>query len=186
MDFAVKKKKLKDRTMGLLLMALCSLFAQENWAESTGFDEDGLWLTEQPEFLPVDDAFQFSLETGGDGNYSLLFQIEDGYYLYKDQFDAWTFRDGARARVRGPRSKSKGGSAPECAGLMATAGRPRALARARARTRECARASASDRNGAEQRGQHLTFAAFRACAVRHCPVADVPHARAARLGARNT
>ena len=48
-------------------MALCSLFAQENWAESTGFDEDGLWLTEQPEFLPVDDAFQFSFETGGDG-----------------------------------------------------------------------------------------------------------------------
>ena len=40
-------------------------FSQENWAESTGFDEDGLWLTEQPEFLPVDDAFQFSLETGG-------------------------------------------------------------------------------------------------------------------------
>ena len=99
LDFAVKKKKLKDRTMGLLLMALCSLFAQENWAESTGFDEDGLWLTEQPEFLPVDDAFQFSLETGGDGNYSLLFQIEEGYYLYKDQFDAWTSRDGERARV---------------------------------------------------------------------------------------
>ena len=99
LDFAVKKKKLKDHTMGLLLMALCSLFAQENWAESTGFDEDGLWLTEQPEFLPVDDAFQFSLETGGDGNYSLLFQIEEGYYLYKDQFDAWTSRDGERERV---------------------------------------------------------------------------------------
>ena len=99
LDFAVKKKKLKDHTMGLLLMALCSLFAQENWAESTGFDEDGLWLTERPEFLPVGDAFQFSLETGGDGHYSLLFQIEEGYYLYKDQFDAWTFRDGARERV---------------------------------------------------------------------------------------
>ena len=99
LDFAVKKKKLKDHTMGLLLMALCSLFAQENWAESTGFDEDGLWLTERPEFLPVGDAFQFSLETGGNGNYSLLFQIEEGYYLYKDQFDAWTFRDGARERV---------------------------------------------------------------------------------------
>ena len=99
LDFAVKKKKLKDHAMGLLLMALCSLFAQENWAESTGFDEDGLWLTEQPEFLPVDDAFQFSLETGGDGNYSLLFQIEEGYYLYKDQFDAWTSRDGERERV---------------------------------------------------------------------------------------
>ena len=99
LDFAVKKKKLKDHTMGLLLMALCSLFAQENWAESTGFDEDGLWLTEQPEFLSVDDAFQFSLETGGDGNYSLLFQIEEGYYLYKDQFDAWTYRDGERERV---------------------------------------------------------------------------------------
>ena len=99
LDFAVKKKKLKDHTMGLLLMALGSFFAQENWAESTGFDEDGLWLTEQPEFLPVDDAFQFSLETGGDGNYSLLFQIKEGYYLYKDQFDAWTSLDGGRERV---------------------------------------------------------------------------------------
>ena len=99
MDFAVKKKKLKDHTIGLLLMAFCSFFAEENWAESTGFDEDGLWLTEQPEFLPVDDAFQFSLETGGDGNYSLLFQIEEGYYLYKDRFDAWTSRDGERERV---------------------------------------------------------------------------------------
>ena len=99
LDFAVKKKKLKDHTMGLLLMALGSFFVQENWAESTGFDEDGLWLTEQPEFLPVDDAFQFSLETGGDGNYSLLFQIKEGYYLYKDQFDAWTSLDGERERV---------------------------------------------------------------------------------------
>ena len=96
LDFAVKNKKLKDQTIGLLLVALCSLFAQENWAEGTGFDEDGLWLTEQEEFLPVGDAFQFSLETGGDGNYSLLFQIEEGYYLYKDQFDAWTSRDGER------------------------------------------------------------------------------------------
>ena len=99
MDFAVKKNKLKDHTISLLLIALCSLFAQENWAESTSFDEDGLWLTEQPEFLPVDDAFRFSLETGGDGNYSLLFQIEEGYYLYRDQFDAWTSRDGERERV---------------------------------------------------------------------------------------
>ena len=99
LDFAVKKKKLKDHTIGLLVMVSCCLFAQENWAERTSFDESGLWLTEQPEFLPVDDAFQFSLETGGDGNYSLLFQIEEGYYLYKDQFDAWTFRDGERERV---------------------------------------------------------------------------------------
>ena len=99
LDFAVKKKKLKDHTMGMLLMALGSFFVQENWAESTGFDDDGLWLTEQPEFLPVDEAFQFSLETGGDRNYSLLFQIKEGYYLYKDQFDAWTSRDGGRERV---------------------------------------------------------------------------------------
>ena len=99
MDFAVKKKKLKDHTIGLLLLALCSLFAPENWAESNSFDEDGLWLTEQPEFLPVEDAFRFSLEKGGDGNYSLLFQIEEGYYLYKDQFDAWISRGGERGRV---------------------------------------------------------------------------------------
>ena len=99
LNFAVKKKNLKDHTKGLLLMALSFLFAQENWAESTSFDDSGLWLTEQPEFLPVDDAFQFSLETGGEGNYSLLFQIEAGYYLYRDQFDAWTSRDGERERV---------------------------------------------------------------------------------------
>ena len=99
MDFAVKKKKLKDHTIGLLVIVSCCLFAQENWAERTSFDESGLWLTEQPEFLPVEDAFRFSLETGGDGNYSLLFQIEEGYYLYKDQFDAWTSLDGERERV---------------------------------------------------------------------------------------
>ena len=79
MDFAVKKKKLKDHTIGLLVMSSCCLFAQENWAERSSFDESGLWLTEQPDFLPVEDAFRFSLETGGDGNYSLLFQIEEGY-----------------------------------------------------------------------------------------------------------
>ena len=99
LDFAVKKKKVKDHTIGLLLVILFCLFAQENWGESTSYDDSGAWLTDQPEFLPVDDAFQFSLERGGDGNYSLLFKIEEGYYLYKDQFDAWTYRDGERLRV---------------------------------------------------------------------------------------
>ena len=83
MDFAVKKKKVKDHTIGLLLVILFCLFAQENWGESISYDDSGVWLTEQPEFLQVDDAFQFSLNRGGSADYSLLFKIEDGYYLYK-------------------------------------------------------------------------------------------------------
>ena len=99
LDFAVKKTKVKDHTIGLLLVILFCLFAQENWGESISYDDSGVWLAEQPEFLPVDDAFQFSLDRRGAGDYSLLFNIEDGYYLYKDQFDAWTYRDGERLRV---------------------------------------------------------------------------------------
>lgn len=39
-----------------------------------------------PEFLPVDQAFQLSISTPKDGKLTATWQIQDGYYLYQEQF----------------------------------------------------------------------------------------------------
>ena len=56
------------------------------------------WLDEEPEFLPVDEAFVLSAELDGDGALVARWTIEDGYYLYRHRF-AFKTREGDGARV---------------------------------------------------------------------------------------
>jgi thiol:disulfide interchange protein DsbD len=44
------------------------------------------WLSEQPTFLPVDEAFAMSAEVGPDGAILVRWDIADGYYLYRHRF----------------------------------------------------------------------------------------------------
>lgn len=44
------------------------------------------WLNEEPEFLPVDEAFVLSAEVDGDGALLANWKIADGYYLYRHRF----------------------------------------------------------------------------------------------------
>ncbi|MFK7915087.1 MAG: protein-disulfide reductase DsbD [Pseudomonadales bacterium] len=51
------------------------------------------WLDDQPEFLKVDEAFQFSAETDASGNVIARWTMPDGYYLYRERFAAETRPD---------------------------------------------------------------------------------------------
>ncbi len=44
------------------------------------------WLDEKREFLPVDEAFVLSTETGPDGALQARWDMPDGYYLYRHRF----------------------------------------------------------------------------------------------------
>lgn len=44
------------------------------------------WSFEEPEFLPVDEAFILSAEVGQDGSVLARWEIADGYYLYRKRF----------------------------------------------------------------------------------------------------
>lgn len=58
------------------------------------------WLDEEPEFLPVDEAFALSTETADDGALLAYWDMPDGYYLYRHRFD-FTLKD-PEAAVLGP------------------------------------------------------------------------------------
>jgi len=45
------------------------------------------WSFEEPEFLPVDEAFVMSAEVGPDGALLVRWEIADGYYLYRHRFN---------------------------------------------------------------------------------------------------
>ncbi len=49
------------------------------------------WSFEEPEFLPVDEAFVLSAEVAQDGSVLARWEIADGYYLYRHRF-AFTSR----------------------------------------------------------------------------------------------
>ena len=58
------------------------------------------WLLEEPEFLPVDEAFALSTETADDGALLAYWDMPQGYYLYRHRFD-FTLRN-PEAAVLGP------------------------------------------------------------------------------------
>lgn len=45
------------------------------------------WSFEEPDFLPVDEAFVMSAEVGEDGALLVRWEIADGYYLYRHRFN---------------------------------------------------------------------------------------------------
>lgn len=65
------------------LLLSCSFFSTQGWTQSA--DPFAQMFTEEPEFLPVDTAFQFEF-TQKNGQLILSWTIADGYYLYKKQF----------------------------------------------------------------------------------------------------
>ena len=56
------------------------------------------WLDEEPEFLPVDEAFALSTETAEDGALLAYWDMPDGYYLYRHRFD-FTLKDPGAATL---------------------------------------------------------------------------------------
>ena len=66
----------------VLLLSLC-FFASVSMAQIS--DPLGDLFADEPEFLQVDEAFQFDFDQQGD-QVTLSWRIADGYYLYKKQF----------------------------------------------------------------------------------------------------
>ena len=93
------------------------------WIPAVGFAAelpDGkprdVWSFEEPEFLPVDEAFRLSTEVAPDGAVLARWEMPDGYYLYRHRFgfetrvsatDARLARDAGRTpRFRQARKRS--------------------------------------------------------------------------------
>ncbi|GLQ30271.1 protein-disulfide reductase DsbD [Litoribrevibacter albus] len=76
---------------GLLIGANTSFSANGSlWSSASS--ETGLFAEQEPEFLPVDEAFQFESKVGDDNRLILRWNITDGYYLYEDRL---TVKDAA-------------------------------------------------------------------------------------------
>ncbi len=59
----------------------------QDWSEDVlGSPELGTNSMNQPEFLPVEEAYQIALEIEGDHGVRVYWQIEDSYYLYQHRF----------------------------------------------------------------------------------------------------
>lgn len=67
----------------LLLFTLSIGLSNNSFAQTD--DPFAQFFSDEPEFLPVDEAFQFDFSQQGD-QLTLRWQIADGYYLYKKQF----------------------------------------------------------------------------------------------------
>ncbi len=69
----------------LLLLPLGAAQAQDLGAPATSLSGD-LSTTAEPDFLPVDQAYQLALEVLDEQQLRLYWQITDGYYLYQKRF----------------------------------------------------------------------------------------------------
>ena len=85
-------RELPFRAVRKWLLSLCTL-AGLLGIPAVGFAAelpDGkprdVWSFEEPEFLPVDEAFRLSAEVAPDGAVLARWEITDGYYLYRHRF----------------------------------------------------------------------------------------------------
>jgi thiol:disulfide interchange protein DsbD len=69
-----------------LVLAVLSLTGTAHAADLLDGDKAEQWTFEEPEFLPVDEAFRLSTEVGEDGSVRAYWDIADGYYLYRHRF----------------------------------------------------------------------------------------------------
>ena len=69
-------------------------------AQAAAAAEPG-WLDEEPQFLPVDEAFALSTETANDGALLAYWDMPEGYYLYRHRFD-FTLKDPEAAVLEPP------------------------------------------------------------------------------------
>ena len=67
------------RKLSIPALALVAFAALGQSAEKS-------WLNDEPEFLPVDEAFVLTAEVDGDGALVANWKIADGYYLYRHRF----------------------------------------------------------------------------------------------------
>lgn len=82
---------LKRSPARFLLIAVLAVAGPAQGADSFGERLRGLFQGEAQsdaaeEFLPADEAFRFSASVAGPDSLSLMWQIADGYYLYRDKF----------------------------------------------------------------------------------------------------
>jgi thioredoxin:protein disulfide reductase len=80
----------------LAVALLGALAAAPVWA-ADGISALQRLLDEEPEFLPVDQAFRLSHEVGSDGAVLVRWDMPDGYYLYRHRFDFQTRAPGGGA-----------------------------------------------------------------------------------------
>ena len=73
--------------MKKLLVVFLTFVALSFQLHARQFDDSGVddLFSEEPEFLPVDQAFVFDFSQA-DGQVTLNWQISEGYYLYKKQY----------------------------------------------------------------------------------------------------
>lgn len=69
----------------LVATFLILLFSVSSVAQIPELNTAPVFEQEEPEFLPVDDAFAFDFQQNGD-ELLISFDIADAYYLYKHQF----------------------------------------------------------------------------------------------------
>lgn len=81
------------RLLTLLLLACLSCQALSDDIFSTPNNRLGQESTNAQQFLPVEQAYQLSLDVISPQQLRLYWQIESGYYLYKDRFK-WLLHDG--------------------------------------------------------------------------------------------
>jgi thioredoxin:protein disulfide reductase len=77
------KIMLRSKSYRLLACLACLFFSLQSTAQQSATFSD--MFTEEPEFLEVDQAFQFEFKQT-DNDLVLSWTIADGYYLYKKQF----------------------------------------------------------------------------------------------------
>lgn len=69
------------------------------WAAAQNWNSDNSpFVSESRDFLPVTEAYQPVLSLQPDNRLAINWQIADAYYLYREQFAAEIFVDGARSR----------------------------------------------------------------------------------------
>ncbi|MCH1597575.1 MAG: protein-disulfide reductase DsbD [Pseudomonadales bacterium] len=74
-------------TMALLAVPCMAVHPAAQSSVSTQVGDSSSWLNEEPEFLPVDDAFQLRVSMQPNRVILARWDISDGYYLYRHQFD---------------------------------------------------------------------------------------------------
>ena len=74
-------------TMALLAVPYMAVHPSAQSSVSNQVDDSSRWLNEEPEFLPVDDAFQLRVSMQPNRVILARWDISDGYYLYRHQFD---------------------------------------------------------------------------------------------------
>ena len=76
----------------MLGFVMCFVIAGPSLASDYSLDSaavsDANWLVEEPDFLPVDEAFRLSVAMQPNGSVLAQWRMAEGYYLYRHQFDA--------------------------------------------------------------------------------------------------